>query len=187
MNNREYYKFLETKRKKANANGFKIKNDSILNKNLFNFQRYITKRALEMGNFAVFADTGLGKTIIQLSWADYILQQIDKPILIFSPLAVSGQTIEEGRKFGIEVNRLFLNKKIKNKIYITNYEQLKNVDSSFFEVIILDESSILKNYTGVYKNLLIDIFKHTKYKLTCTASPSPNDINEIGNHSEFLN
>jgi hypothetical protein len=122
---------------------------------------------------------------MQISWADVVLKHTNKPVLILAPLAVSGQTIEEGEKFWIKVEKY--HDQTEPGIYITNYEQLDNVDCSIFGAVVLDESSILKNFTGVYKNKIIELFKQTQYKLACTATPSPNDINEIGNHSEFLN
>jgi len=177
-----YQEFLKQKIKTNVKSGFEIK-ESNLNKNLFDFQKYIVKTALHAGRYAIFADTGLGKTIMQLAWADEVHKYTNKPVLILAPLAVSNQTIQEGIKFGIEIVKY----NASDKIQISNYEQLDNIDVSIFSGIVLDESSILKNFTGVYKNKIIDSFKNTPYKLACTATPSPNDINEIGNHSEFLN
>jgi DNA modification methylase len=183
-----YEQFLQSKIKRIKESGFEVDN---LNPMLFDFQEYIVKRALKAGRFAIFADCGLGKTLMQLEWANQVTKHTHKPVLILAPLAVSGQTIQEGLKFHINIERWFedLNHKsaIPEGIYITNYEQLEKIDVSFFSGIVLDESSILKNFTGVYKNLIIDKFKTTPYKLACTATPSPNDLNEIGNHSEFLN
>ncbi len=179
----EYKEFLESKIKRIKVSGFDISENS-LNKNLFDFQKYIVKKSLKNGKYAIFADCGLGKTIMQLEWANQVVKKTKKPVLILAPLAVSGQTIKEGIKFGIEIEKY---KNQTNKgIYITNYEQLDNIDCDIFSGIVLDESSILKNFTGKYKNLIIEKFKHTPYKLACTATPSPNDLNEIGNHSEFL-
>lgn len=178
----EYEEFLKKKIITHVESGF-ICGD--LNNNLFDFQKHIVKIALKKGRYAIFADTGLGKTIMQLAWADEVARYTGKPVLILAPLAVSGQTIQEGLKFGITVNKY--QPGIESGVYISNYEQLDNIDCSVFSGIVLDESSILKNFTGVYKNKIIDSFKKTPYKLACTATPSPNDINEIGNHSEFLN
>ena len=185
-----YTQFLETKEKKVIESGFEVEN---LNDNLFQFQDFIVKKALKKGKYAIFADTGLGKTIMQLSWANQVVRQTKKPVLILAPLAVSYQTIEEGEKFGIKVWKyqgdLMLDYKeheYLQRIVITNYEQLNNIDCSQFAGIVLDESSILKNETGKYRNLIIDKFKETPYKLCCTATPSPNDPMELGNHAEFL-
>lgn len=180
----EYQEFLQNKVLRFADAGF-IVEESALNPALFDFQRWIVKRSLAKGRFAIFADCGLGKTLMQLDWAKAVVEQTNKPVLILAPLAVSGQTILEGAKFGIKIDR-YTNQTAAG-IYITNYEQLDNIDCSIFGGVVLDESGILKNFTGVYKNKLLEVFKHTPYKLCCTATPSPNDLNEIGNHSEFLN
>lgn len=176
----KYLEFLEQKRKRKIDSGFVV-DDKDLNSNLFEFQKFIVKRALKAGKYALFEDCGLGKTIQQLEWANQVNKHTDKPVLILTPLAVSGQTINEGCKFGINVDRLKY-----NNIDISNYEQLDNIDTSIYGGVVLDESSILKNFEGQYRNMLIDKFKNTPYKLCCTATPSPNDPMELGNHSEFL-
>jgi len=178
----EYKQFLETKKKTFISSGFDI-DENKLNSNLFDFQRYIVKIALSKGRFAIFADCGLGKTLMQLEWANQVSKHTSKPVLILTPLAVSGQTIKEGYKFGINVGKYGTN----SLIQISNYEQLENIDCSMFSGIVLDESSILKNYNGKIKELIIKSFECTPYKLACTATPSPNDHIELGNHSEFLN
>lgn len=184
----DYKQFLESKKKSIENSGFDV---SDLNPALFDFQHHITKTALKKGRYAIFADCGLGKTLMQLEWANQVVKHTHKPVLILAPLAVSGQTIHEGTKFHITVERWFedLNNRsaIPEGIYITNYEQLEKVDTSFFSGIVLDESSILKNFEGAIRNKVIDGFKNTPYKLACTATPSPNDPMELGNHSEFLN
>jgi DNA modification methylase len=186
----EYLEFLRTKRKKVIESGFEVEK---LNKHLFPFQEFIVKRALKSGKYAIFADTGLGKTIMQLEWAHQVVLHTGRPVLILAPLAVNTQTIEEGDKFGIKVwkyQHSTMNEDafehFKKRIYITNYEQLKNVNVSEFVGIVLDESSILKNEMGKYRTDLIEAFEDTPYKLCCTATPSPNDPMELGNHSEFL-
>jgi len=184
-NKTTYEDFLKTKIKTIQESGFNV-DESELNPLLFDFQKYIVKRALKAGRFAIFADCGLGKTFMQLEWARLVSEKTQHPVLILCPLAVAGQTIKEGERFGIKVERL-KSDVFGQGIYITNYEQLENIDCSVFSGVVLDESSILKNFTGVYKNLIIDRFQTTRYKLACTATPSPNDLNEIGNHSEFLN
>lgn len=120
---------------------------------------------------------------MQLEWAHHVNQKTNKPVLILAPLAVSGQTIQEGKKFHIDVCKYDGSS---SPIQITNYEQLENIDTSIFSGIVLDESSILKNFEGATKKLIIDLFANTPYKLACTATPSPNDPMELGNHSEFL-
>lgn len=180
-----YDEFLKTKVKSIQDSGFDIP-ESELNPKLFDFQKHIVKKALKKGRYAIFADCGLGKTFMQVEWAYQVAKETNKPVLILCPLAVSGQTIQEGLKLGYEIQKYGAIES-KYELYISNYEQLENIDCSIFSGVVLDESSILKNFTGVYKNLIINTFEDTKYKLACTATPAPNDLNEIGNHSEFLN
>jgi DNA modification methylase len=168
-----YQDFLQTKQKHHIVSGFDAEN---LNSNLFPFQEFIVKRALKAGKYAIFADCGLGKTLMQLVWAEQVSEHTNMPVLILAPLAVKGQTIKEAQKFGVDISN----------IEIWNYEQLDNLDCSKYSGIVLDESSILKNFEGQIKKLIIDNFKNTPYKLACTATPSPNDPMELGNHSEFL-
>lgn len=170
-----YNEFLATKQKTIIQSGFDVNQDK-LNYNLFPFQRFIVHRALKAGKYAIFADCGLGKTLMQLTWAEQVSRHTNKPVLILAPLAVVGQTKQEGLKFGIDMTN----------ISVYNYEQINNIDCSIYSGIVLDESSILKNYEGETKKLIIDNFKFTPYKLACTATPSPNDPMELGNHSEFL-
>ena len=178
----DYQQFLESKQKSHVMSGFDI-NESELNKSMFDFQKFIVKRALKAGKYAIFADCGLGKTLMQLEWAHRVNLETNKPVLILAPLAVSGQTIKEGAKFHIDVCKYDGSH---SPIQITNYEQLENIDCSIFSGIVLDESSILKNFEGATKKLILDLFSQTPYKLACTATPSPNDPMELGNHSEFL-
>jgi DNA modification methylase/superfamily II DNA or RNA helicase len=184
----EYQKLLKSKVKKFIDSGFKIKENQ-LNEMLFDFQKHIVTLAILKGRFAIFADCGLGKTFMQLEWSKLVNWKTKKPVLILAPLTVVAQTIREGERFGIKVVKASFDKENPNyePIQIANYEQLDNIDTSIYSGIVLDESSILKNYTGKYKKQIIDLFKDTPYKLACTATPSPNDLNEIGNHSEFLN
>jgi DNA modification methylase len=189
----EYKDFLKSKQKRIIESGFEVKE---LNNHLFPFQDFIVKRALKSGKYAIFADTGLGKTIMQLEWAHRVVLHTKKPVLILAPLAVNVQTIEEGKKFGIKVWKYGeTSGPLKNddafdhyfqRIYISNYEQIDNIDCSVFSGIVLDESSILKNFNGKYRTKLIEVFENTPYKLCCTATPSPNDPMELGNHAQFL-
>lgn len=187
--NMEYSKFLEGKQKSHVLSGFDV-DVSKLNKHLFDFQKFIVQRALRAGKYAIFADCGLGKTLMQLEWAHQVCIKTNKPVLILAPLAVSGQTIKEGKKFHIEVMKLhpemYAMAETPTGIYITNYEQLGNINTDDFAGIVLDESSILKNFEGETKRLILECFHSTPYKLACTATPSPNDPMELGNHSEFL-
>ncbi|MBM5782586.1 MAG: DNA methylase [Pelagibacterales bacterium] len=187
-----YQEFLQNKIKNYQYLGFDI-DESELNKNLFDYQKLIVKKALKAGRYAIFAECGLGKTLMQLSWAEEVRKKTNQDILILAPLAVSSQTIEEGKKFGIEVEKLKVDlgciatKPLYGRIYITNYEQLDNIDCSMFGGVVLDESSILKSFDGKLRNKIIDGFASTSFKLACTATPSPNDPMELGNHAEFLN
>jgi DNA modification methylase len=180
-----YQEFLQGKIKTVQESGFEVQ-ESELNPNLFDFQKYIVKRALKAGRFAIFADCGLGKTFMQIEWARLVSERTKQPVLILCPLAVAGQTIKEGQRFGINIERL-KSDVLEHGVYISNYEQLDNIDCSVFSGVVLDESSILKNYEGATKSLVINRFLETSYKLACTATPSPNDPMELGNHSEFLN
>lgn len=184
----ELEEFIKNKTKEYLSVGFEVLDDD-LNKSLFPFQKYIIKKALKAGKYAIFADCGLGKTLMQLEWAMQVFRYTDKPVLILAPLAVGAQTILEGEKFGIKVVKA--SNEFDNPHYgaiqISNYEQIENINCSIYSGIVLDESSILKNYTGAYKQLIIQNFEYTPFKLACTATPSPNDELELGNHAEFLN
>jgi superfamily II DNA or RNA helicase len=171
----EYLEFLKKKQKTHILSGFDV-DENQLNSLMFPFQKFIVKRALKAGKYAIFADCGLGKTLMQLEWSSQVVKETNKPVLILAPLAVVGQTKQEGIKFGIDMNN----------IHVNNYDQLENIDTSIYSGIVLDESSILKNFEGATKQLIVDTFKNTPYKLACTATPSPNDPMELGNHSEFL-
>jgi len=180
----DYNEFLKIKEKSVISSGFDIE-ESKLNDNLFPFQKHIVKKALLNGRYAVFADCGLGKTLMQLEWAYQVSKHESKPVLILCPLAILQQTINEGSKFGINIEKLE-SEVFGQGVFITNYDQLDNVDVSQFCGVVLDESSILKGRGGATSTKLIDSFKSHRYKLCCTATPSPNDHMELGNHSEFL-
>jgi len=171
----DYNEFLETKKKTFISSGFDIE-ESKLNENLFDFQKYAVKIALSKGRFALFFDCGLGKTLMQLEWAKQVVNETKGNVLVLTSLAVVEQTKKEFIKFGID----------SKNIDVLNYDQLINVDCSKYSGVVLDESSILKNNSGKTSQLIIDSFKGTPYKLACTATPSPNDHMELGNHSQFL-
>lgn len=171
----EYEDFIAQKMRTVKPSGFDAKK---LHNDLFPFQRFIVERALRAGRYAIFADCGLGKTFMQLEWARQVVEHTGGKVLILAPLAVVGQTIEEAGKWHIPLDG----------ITVTNYEQLDNIESpESFHGVVLDESSILKNFIGETKKKIVDTFAHTPYKLACTATPSPNDPEELGNHAEFLN
>jgi hypothetical protein len=180
----DYNKFIESKKKSHVSSGFKV-DDDFLNSKLFDFQKYIVKIALEKGRFSIFADTGLGKTFMQSEFAKQSVIQTSKPALILAPLGVVDQTIKEAKKYGIDIEKIKSDIFGNPAIYITNYEQLENINCDEFGCIVLDESSILKNKDGKFRNKIIESFKNTPYKLCCTATPSPNDHMELGSHAEF--
>jgi DNA modification methylase len=170
-----YKTFLHSKEKLHIKSGFDV-DDNLLNNHLFPFQKHIVKIALKMGRFAIFADCGLGKTLMQLDWALQVANKTNGRVLILAPLAVVMQTQEESIKFNISLDN----------IDITNYDQIDNIDCSQYSGVVLDESSILKGKDSKTKNKLFDKFLATPYKLCCTATPSPNDHTELGNHCQFL-
>lgn len=185
----DYHEFLRGKLKVNYPAGFGVPED-FLNPILFPFQKYATRKALQYGKYALFEECGLGKTLQQVEWAYQVVKHTNESVLILCPLAVSGQTIEQAKDLlGYDVKRLEFGVPVAlpKGIYITNYEQLDNIDPSDFVGVVLDESSILKNFTGETKKKLIQMFGKTPYKLCCTATPSPNDDTEMTNHAEFLN
>jgi len=151
---------------------------------LFPFQQDIVEWALSKGRAAIFADTGLGKTFMQLVWAHCVAEKTGRPVLVLTPLAVAEQTVREAGKFSIPGVGMWSGEP--GRIDVINYESLKKVDTDAYEGVVLDESSILKNADGRTRNILVSTFADTAYRLACTATPSPNDHTELGNHSEFL-
>lgn len=150
---------------------------------LFPHQVDLTRWALNKGRAAIFADTGLGKTRMQLEWARNVATE--GRVLIIAPLAVSGQTVREGIEIGVRV-KYCREDSPSDQIVITNYEMAEYFDANDFAGVILDESSILKSFTGSTRTMLIEKFASTQYRLACTATPAPNDFTELGNHAEFL-
>ena len=179
----EYKDFLKQKESTETPLGIKKFN---LNEKLYSFQKELVSWALEIGRCALYADCGLGKTPMQLSWADEIAKKTNKPILILTPLAVSHQTIKEGEKFNIECIRS-TDGKIKNgKIIVTNYEKLHYFNPNDFVGVVCDESSIIKNFSGKRQGQVTQFMKKIKYRLLCTATAAPNDYIELGTSSEAL-
>lgn len=178
-----YKEFLESKSHSSNNYGF---NPIYMPDYLFDFQKYIVKWAIEKGRAAIFADTGLGKTAIQLTIAENIIRKTNKNVLILTPIAVAFQFIIESEKIGINDISYCKNGNYNTKIVITNYERLKNFKFNDFEAVILDESSILKNFDGEYKKQITNFMKKVKYRFLLTATPSPNDFIELGTSSEAL-
>lgn len=182
-----YSQFLENKKFVLESSGFDIER-SDLNPTMFDFQKDIVRWSLAKGRSAIFASCGLGKTLMQLEWANQICKHSasGSMVLILAPLAVSSQTVREGEKFGIHVNLCESQEDAKPGINITNYEKLDKFVANRFIGVVLDESSILKSFTGKVRNSIIDNFAKTQFKLACTATPAPNDYMELGNHCEFL-
>jgi DNA modification methylase len=187
-----YTDLLENKKVKSIPTGFDIPIES-LNLLLKDFQKFSVQKALKFGRFGLFQPPGAGKTIQQLEWGTQVAKYTGMPVLLLAPLAVIGQTIEEeAPKFGYEVRELRKGISADDlkecHIWAINYDSLHLYLHliSEFSGVILDESSILKNFTGETKKFLMETFAKTPFKLPCSATPSPNDLNEYGNHSEFL-
>lgn len=179
-----YNEFLQTKQITIAPSGFE---SGEVNPLLFNFQKDTVRWSLARGKCAIFSDCGTGKTAMQLEWAEQVTRKTNRPTLILAPLAVSRQTVREGEKFGIEARVVAAQSEVTTPaIYVTNYEKLHHFDPSAFGAIVLDESSILKSYSGATRNALVNAFARTPFRLCCTATPAPNDFMELGNHSEFL-
>lgn len=187
MNIDTYFNFIENKRLILESTGFEISR-SELNNMAFPFQKDIIRWALAKGKACIFADCGLGKTLMQLEWASKVHDYCgeNSSILILAPLSVCEQTKREGEKFGYSVNICESQEDVQSGINITNYEKIQKFDCSTFDGVVLDESSILKSFTGKIRNQLIDSFCKTRFRLACTATPAPNDFMELGNHCEFL-
>lgn len=178
-----YSTFIHNKSQLSGSFGFE---PTFLPEYLFDFQKYLVDWAIRKGRGAIFADTGLGKTCQQLVWAENVLLKTNKSVLILAPLAVGPQTVDEGKKFGIEC-RLIRNQKPNGTgIYVCNYEQLHNLDPSDYGAVVCDESGILKSFSSHTKRAVVRFMARHPYRLACTATPSPNDYTELGNTSEAL-
>lgn len=180
----DYEEFLSNKKFVLESSGFDI-DKSMLNPMLYDFQKDIVRWALKKGKACIFADCGLGKTPMQLSWAYQVHKHTGGKILILAPLAVADQTKREAEKFGYIAKVVEKQADCIEGINITNYEKLDRFIVKEFIGIVLDESSILKSYSGKVRTSIIQNFHEVPYKLACTATPAPNDYMELGNHSEF--
>lgn len=180
-----YAEFLQSKQCKVVSSGFEKPREN-MNQYMFGWQKDIVCWALKKGRAALFEDCGLGKTLQQLEWAQSVCNYTERPVLIVAPLAVAEQTRREGEKFGYQVSVCRTQNDVLDGINITNYEMLSHFDASKFTGVVLDESSILKNFTSKTRTQIIKMFHDTPYKLSCTATPSPNDYMELGNQAEFL-
>jgi hypothetical protein len=183
----DYSAFLASKRRTAPASGFDV-DPGELSPELFDFQRHIVSWAMRRGRAAVWADTGLGKTRMQLEWLRHVVPSGHMG-LILAPLGVTQQTIREAEILGIELAYVRNAEEATHAsaaLVISNYERLWQLDSNRFTAVVLDESSILKSYSGTTKRALVAAFAETPYRLACTATPAPNDLEELCNHADFL-
>jgi hypothetical protein len=178
-----YLKFIESKRHSIGNFGFDA---DWFPYGAFDFQKFIIEKAIKKGRIAIFADTGLGKTLIQLSIAQNIVIKTNKKVLILTPLAVGFQFLKEAERIGIDDIQQTIKGEHNKMIVVCNYERLHYLNSSDFEAVILDESSILKNFDGKIKNQITSFIKKVPYRFLSTATPSPNDFIELGTSSEAL-
>ena len=153
---------------------------------MFPHQTALTKWALKRGRAAIFADTGLGKSRMEVAWADAVSAETEKPVLILTPLAVAAQTMGEAAHLGIVATVVREANEIQPGINITNYDRVHKFDCSIFGGVVLDESSVIKHHDAKTFKALTDNFRHTPFKLPATATPAPNDWTELGTHAEFL-
>lgn len=180
----EYYNLIAAKRQAYAPRGF---TPSAMCEALKPHQQHATQFAIEAGAAALFLDTGLGKTLCALEWGRQVVEHTNKPVLMLAPLAVAAQHQMEAQKFGMDALAIREPHQITTpRVYITNYDRLAKFDASQFAGVILDESSILKSFTGKTTKALIESFARTPYRLACTATPAPNDHMELGTHAEFL-
>lgn len=180
----EYMQFINSKAQWKHELGFRVDR---LPEFLFPFQRFLVEWALNKGRAAIFADCGLGKTAMQLSWANEVIRKENKPVLLLTPLAVGAQTVAEAEKFGIDAKRtrdgVFDGSKV---IWVTNYEQLHKYDPNGFSGVVCDESSSIKDFKSERKKTVVEFLRTIKYRLLCTATAAPNDFFELGTSSEAL-
>lgn len=179
----KYEEFLNRKSQLADMDGFE---PIFMPEFLFDFQKSLVDWAVRKGRAAIFADCGLGKTPMQLVWAENVVRKTNGRILIFTPIAVGLQTVTEGKKFSIECERSRDGKLPKSKIVITNYEQLSKFNPSDFSGVVCDESSILKHFSGTTQKEVTRFISKIPYRLLCTATAAPNDYVELGTSSEAL-
>ena len=180
----DYQSFLDSKSQLSSPGGFK---PGWIPDFLYDFQKELTEWALRIGRSAMFVDCGLGKTPMQLVWAENVTRKTNRPVLILTPLAVSYQTVREGEKFHVEVARVTDGEAPRGPgIAVTNYERLHQFSAQDFAGVVCDESSILKNFGGVRRREITEFMRRVEYRLLCTATAAPNDYTEIGTSSEAL-
>lgn len=178
----DYNEFLERKQDLGSETGFA---PEWMPEFLFDFQRHLTEWAIRKGRAAIFADCGMGKTPMQLVWAENVVRKTGRPVLILTPLAVSWQTLEEAEKFNIEAQAAAIGVNPRC-IQVTNYEKLHYFDANNYAGVVCDESSILKNFDGTRKAAITEFMRRVPYRLLCTATAAPNDWIELGTSSEAL-
>lgn len=178
----KYEEFLKTKSWTVAPSGFEV---GAMHDSLFAFQRDLVQWAIRQGRAALFADTGMGKTAMQLEWARHVSARAGD-VLILAPLAVAAQTVREGERIGVDVSLCRNESDVRPGINITNYDRLHRFDPTRYAGVVLDESSIIKHHEAKTLKVLLDAFRATPYKLCATATPSPNDFSELGTHAEFL-
>jgi hypothetical protein len=184
-----YQEFLGRKQVRFQGQGFEV-DESAINPAAFGFQNAIIRAGTRLGKFALFEECGLGKTLQELEWARLVVEEMGGKVLLLTHLGVARQTVREAAKFGYHGVQHCRSqaevKKSRASIIVSNYDMLAHFDPRYFTGVILDESSILKNYTGKTKQALMQAFAHTPYRLCATATPAPNDHLELGNHAQFL-
>lgn len=178
----KYEAFIESKGQYTNGDGFQA---TEIPSEAFGFQRHLIEWSVRLGRCAIFADCGLGKTLMQLAWADNVARHTGKRVLILTPLAVASQTVEEARKFGITAEQS-RDGSFREQIVVTNYEKLHLFHSGDFVGVVCDESSILKNFGGATRKQVTRFLSKLRYRLLCTATAAPNDYDELGTSSEAL-
>lgn len=178
----DYREFIEQKMDYGIDSGFV---PSFMPSYLFDFQVHLVDWAVRKGRAAIFSDCGTGKTVIQLAWGQNVIRETNRPVLVLTPLAVSGQTLDEAEKFGIEAHRAIPGKNA-IALQITNYEKLHHFNAADYAGIVCDESSILKNFRGTRRKQITEFMRTIPYRLLCTATAAPNDWVELGTSSEAL-
>lgn len=180
----DYSRFIESKTQWGSRGGFEPSTEMPW---LYDFQKALVKWSLSLGRSAIFADCGMGKTAMQLAWAQHVIEHTGKPVLIVTPLAVGAQTVEEAGRFGLIAKRSRDGKTDGSVcIWVTNYEQLHKFDQSLFSGVVCDESSGIKDFKSERKAVVVDFMRTIPYRLLCTATAAPNDYWELGTSSEAL-
>jgi DNA modification methylase len=180
-----YREFLRAKERALPPSGLEVR-EADLHPFLFPFQQRIVSWSLSRGRAAVFAHTGLGKTVCQLSWAHHVNKHTGKPVLILAPLAVTHQTAREAAKLDLTVTVCRTGADVQPGINATNYDRLHHFQPEQFGALVADESGILKSFSGAMRNQIIAFGSSLPFRLACTATPAPNDLIELGSHAEFL-